>query len=170
MLFAARELAAPRARYVRADPQPRANLPTPPSAVTVTFTEPLGEESAIDVISTVVVLPSGEKSYGTRRKVTTTSGIDPDDRGRTTLRAQLERDLPAGIYLVDWRAYTARGNSLRFGSFYFGVGTPVPVRAHEGTAGVTERDYRRRGRRFALVGGIALILFAVVLPVLPRKG
>ena len=171
LLFAARQLTAPRARYVAANPEPGAALPSPPPAVKVTFSRALGDESAIDVIQTVILSPSGEKSYPERRKLTTASGVDPGDTERKTLRADLESGLLPGLYFVDWRVYAARGNALRFGSFYFGVGMPVPAQnAYDKPGKLSERDYHQRGRRSALAGGIALILLAVVIPWIPRKG
>lgn len=169
LLFGACDLMAPRARYVSSTPAPGTQIAAVPASVTVSFSDQLAPESTIAVTSTITLSPSGERVYADGKKFTA-AGPDSSDSQNRTLRAVLEPGLPAGLYWVEWTAVAARGKSKRFGRFSFGAGMPVPpdTRRDEGSA-LWERDYKWRGNRAALLGGVLLIAMGALLPRMPRR-
>lgn len=171
LLFGVYDLLAPRARFVNSSPAPGAELATLPASVTISFSDELAPESTISVGSTITLSPSGENVYSDGKKFTA-AGPDPGDPQDRTLRLVLEPGLPVGLYWVNWTAVAARGKSKRFGRFCFGAGMPVPPDITRDEAGaVWERDYKWRGNRAALLGGVLLIGLGALLPriALPRK-
>ena len=169
LLFGACQLLRPKARYIESDPRPGAMLQSPPSVVTVTFSESLSADSRIGIYPSIVFSPSGDRSYGTG-DLNVVSGLDPDDSRGRTLRAVLGEGIASGRYRVRWSAIPAQGGTTRRGHFEFTAGS-VPDDVTRGMEpGLTERDTRWRGRRSALVGGVLLIALGLVFPMLPRRG
>jgi copper transport protein len=96
------------------DPAANASLPTAPSAVTLTFTEPPDPK-----LSSVQVLDaSGAAS--------TTGPAVPVAAGSTSLRVPL-RPLSDGVYTVAWRTVSAADGHSAAGSFAFSVGAAAPT-------------------------------------------
>ena len=158
------DLLAPRARYVNSNPAPSAELAAVPASVTVSFSNELAPESNIAVGSTIILSPSGEKVYSDGKKFTA-AGPDPGDPQHRTLRVPVDSGLPNGLYWVEWKAVAAPGKSRRSGRFCFAAGMAVPADL-KGDAGCAlwERDYKWRGKRAALVGGVLLIGLGAFLP------
>ena len=168
LLFGVYDLVVPRARYVSSSPAPGAELAALPASVTVSFSDELAPESTIGVVSTITLSPSAEKVYSDGKKFTA-AGPDPSDPQHRTLRAALESGLPPGLYWVEWTAVSASGKSKRFGRFCFGAGMPVPPDIRpDGAGALWERDYKWRGNRAALLGGILLIGMGALLPRMMR--
>ena len=169
LLFGACDVMAPRARYVTSIPAPGTQIAAVPASVTVSFSDELAPESTIAVASTITLSPSGERVYADGKKFTA-AGPDSSDPQNRTLRAVLEPGLPGGLYWVEWTAVAARGKSRRSGRFSFGAGMPVPPdnRRDEGSA-LRERDYKWRGTRAALLGGVLLIALGALLPRMLRR-
>jgi len=158
----------PRAHYVTSRPGPGSMLSAAPAEIVVSFTNALHPDSTIRVVSTMSLLPSGEASYSGGQEVVATSGLDPNDSSRRSLRAALQPRLPDGLYYVSWSTTEQRLRAERYGSFYFGVGTPVPAHLL-GRPGHPFREndpYNgiERERDAALAGGVILIALALVLP------
>ena len=169
LLFGACDLMKPRARYVTSTPAPGTEIAAVPASVTVSFSDELAPESTIAVTSTITLSPSGERVYADGKKFTA-AGPEAGDPQNRTLRAVLEPGLPGGLYWVEWTAVAARGKSKRFGRFSFGAGMPVPPNTSrdEGSA-LRERDYKWRGSRAELVGGVLLIALGALLPRMPQR-
>lgn len=164
LLFGVYDLVVPRARYVNSSPTPGAELVALPASLSVSFSDELAPESSIGVVSTITLSTSGEKVYSDGRKFTV-AGPDPGDPQHRTLRAALEPGLPGGLYWVEWTAVAARGKSKRFGRFCFGAGMPVPPEiTRDGAGALWERDYKWRGNRAALIGGVLLMALGALLP------
>ena len=167
LLFGAYQILRPKARYVESDPRPGAMLESPPTTVTVTFSESLAPDSRIGIYPSIVFSPSGEQSYGTG-DLDVVSGIDPDDSRGRTLRAVLGEGVASGRYRVRWSAIPAQGGTNRQGHFEFTAGA-VPDEVTRGMEReLTERDVRWRGMRSALLGGIIFITLGLAFPLLPR--
>jgi methionine-rich copper-binding protein CopC len=168
-LFGACQLLRPKARYIESDPRPGAILQSPPTTVTVTFSESLSSDSRIGIYPSVVFSPSGERSYGSG-DLNIISGIDHDDSRGRTLRAVLGEGIASGRYRVRWSVIPAKGGPGRNGHFEFTTGA-VPDDVTRGMEHeLTERDTRWRGHRSAVLGGIILISMGLVVPLLPRQG
>jgi methionine-rich copper-binding protein CopC len=167
-LFGAYQLLRPKARYIESDPRPGTILQSPPTTVTVTFSESLSADSRIGVYPSIVFSPSGERSYGSG-DLKVVSGLALDDPRGRTLRAVLGEGVASGRYRVRWSVIPARGAASRHGHFEFTAGN-VPddvIRGMEHE--LTERDTRWRGHRSAVLGGIILIALGLVFPLLPRR-
>ena len=152
--FAAEQLRS-RARYESSEPALGATLASAPAAVRVSFGGALDPSSQLWVDRTA----PGEAAS----RVGVSSGLDPDDPERKTLRAELS-GRAAGRHHVSWSAVPAAGGGVpRPGSFTFEVG-----RSGSGPApgGVQERDSGRRGRRSVAVGAVLLIALGAILPAL----
>ncbi len=165
---------APRARYLSSQPEPGSTLAEVPTEVVVTFTNELHPDSTIHVVSTMSLLPSGEASYTGGQDAVATAGLDPNDSSHRSLRATLQAGLPDGLYRVDWSTTERRSRAERYGSFYFGVGMPVPAHLL-GKAGhpFQENDpYNgiEHERDAAVAGGVILIALGIVLPWLRPDG
>ena len=171
-VFGLADLFQTRPHFASSHPKPGQSMASPPTAVTVTFTEELSPESTISVVSTVIVKPSGELSYFGGEKVNTTSAIDIYGPLHRSLKAILQLDLPNGLYRVDWNALAAKTRAQRFGSFYFGAGMPVPDHIlREGTNSLREKDfeYEEGWRASALGGGFIFILLGLFWKQFPRR-
>jgi hypothetical protein len=143
-------------------------LPSPPTTVTIRFSESLSPDSRLGIYPSVVFSPSGERSYGSG-DLNVVSGLDPDDPRGRTLRAVLGEGVASGRYRVRWSTIPAQGGTNRHGHFEFTAGT-LPDDVTRGMEReLTERDTKWRGRRSALVGGVILIALGLVFPVLPRR-
>jgi len=169
MLFVAvSDLFAPRARYVSSRPEPGSRLTAAPAEIVVTFSRGLHPRSRIQVICTASLLPSGEMSYSGGTDVVAESGLNPDDLSQHSLRAVLRTRLSDGLYRVDWTTMAERDGAERFGSYYFGVGLPVPEHIASETGNLPREqdvgEYWESSRRAAVVGGVFLIVLAVLLP------
>ena len=168
LLVGVTDLLAPRARYVGSQPEPGSTLAAVPTEIVVTFSNELHPDSAIRVVSTVSLLPSGEALYTGGEDVVAAAGLNPNDSSHRSLRAVLQPRLFDGLCRVDWSTMERRSRAERFGSFYFGVGMPVP--AH--LLGKTGRPFREddaseneeTSRRAALAGGVILIALGILLP------
>jgi len=172
VVFGLTNLFQTRPHFASSHPKPGQSMASPPTAVTVTFTEELSPESTISVVSTVIVKPSGELSYFGGEKVNTTSAIDIYGPLHRSLKAILQLDLPNGLYRVDWNALAAKTRAQRFGSFYFGAGMPVPDHIlREGTDSLREKDfeYEKGWRASALGGGFIFIFIGLFLKQFPRR-
>jgi methionine-rich copper-binding protein CopC len=168
--YGAWDLLKPRGRLVDSSPKPYALLESVPPAVELRLSDALSPASEIEVQSTITVLPSGEREATGGVNVTRSSGLDPRDAERRTLRAELEPGVPGGLFVVRWTAVAAHGGARRFGSYYFGVGMAVPEHIRDEWAGrIYERDYWWRGTRSALAGGVILVLLGIFLPALARR-
>ncbi len=158
----------PQARYRQSRPGPASVLTAPPAQVVIRFSREVTPDSRIGVVSTVSILPSGERSYSGGEDVVAQSGFDPNDPSRQSLRAVLRPGLPNGLYRVDWHAAAARGRAERFGSYYFGVGMPVPDSiTHDLGGSLRERDVYDAdevGPRAVPLVGVLLIALAILLP------
>ena len=105
--------ASAHANLADADPAPNSVLETPPSRITIWFTEPL-EPS----FSTIEVLDS----QGSRVD-NDDSAVDPRDP--TVMNVTVQDDLPNGTYTVAWRNLsTVDGHTIR-GTFFYSVGEPL---------------------------------------------
>jgi methionine-rich copper-binding protein CopC len=162
------ELAAPRPRYVSSSPSPGGSVPWPPAAVIVGFDRALDPASTISVQRT---LGTGGSPNGSSAVVDRVSRLGSEDPADRSLKAGLRRDVGTGIYRVDWRVISMNRGDARSGSFYFGIGMPVP-KDLVGRAGAPfrERDAGARQLRGALLAGLALVALAVFLPRLARRG
>ena len=169
LLFGMYQLMVPRASFVNSSPAPGVELAALPESVAVSFSDELAPESTIAVGSTITLSPSGEKVYSDGKKFTA-RGPDPGDPQHRTLRVVLEPGLPRGLYWVEWTAVVARGKSKRFGRFCFGAGMPVPADiTRDAAGGLWERDYKWRGNRAALLGGVLLLGLGALLPRMMRR-
>lgn len=168
LLVAVADLLTPRARYVSSRPEPGSRLTAAPAEIVVTFSRGLHPYSTIRVVGTVSLLPSGGMSYSGGTDVVAESGLNPDDPSHHSLRAVLQTRLPDGLYRVDWTTVAVRGGAERFGSYYFGVGLPVPEHIVREMGDVLQEqdagEYWESSRTAAVVGGVLLIVLAVLLP------
>ena len=170
LLYGVWSLIVPRARFVSSSPSPGATIERPPSAVTVAFSRPLDPQSTIEVLSTISLSPSGEQSFTDGATLATTSGLDAGDARRRTLRVELPPELPGGLYVVRWTAMTEGGRARRFGTYYFGVGMPVPEHIMRDVPGaLQEQDHRARERRSVVLGGVILLGLVALLPRLAQR-
>ena len=153
LAFSAAEALRSRARYASSDPEPGAALEAPPAAVRVSFAR------ALDPSSTLSVTRSAPGAAAT--EVATSTGLDPGDPQRRTLRAELS-GAPDGLYRATWRSLPASGGVARHGSFTFAVAMPAP----DSSAGspLEERDAGERRRRHTLLGGVGLVAFGALWP------
>ena len=62
-LFGLNDIFTPRAHFISSNPEPGKSLYAAPTAVTVKFSDELAPESAISVVTTVILKPSGDLSY-----------------------------------------------------------------------------------------------------------
>jgi methionine-rich copper-binding protein CopC len=159
LVFAACESLRPLARCVSSEPAPGSTLTSPPAAVRVSFGRALDPSSSISVTRTIAH-PAAE--------LATSSGLDPDDPQRSTLKAELPAT-SGGLYRVDWRSLPASGGVPGYGTFHFGVGMPVPESVAGDGPPLRERDAGQRGRRNTVAGGALLITLGALLPRLPRS-
>ena len=172
VVFGLTDLFQTRPHFVSSFPEPGQSMASPPTAVTVTFSEELSPVSTISVVSTVTEKTSGELSYSGGEKVNTTSAIDIYSPPNRSLKTILQLDLPNGLYRVDWNAVAAKTRAQRFGSFYFGAGMPVPDHIlREGTDSLREKDfeYEKGGRASALGGGFIFIFIGLFWNQFPRR-
>ncbi|MGH7288631.1 MAG: copper resistance protein CopC [Myxococcota bacterium] len=158
LVFSAGQALRSRAPYESSDPAPGAALVAPPEAVRVSFGAALDPSSSFHVTRTT----PGENAT----RVAASSGLDPDDPERRTLKAELPA-MSGGLYRVAWHSAPASGGIARYGAFYFGVGMPVPESLAESEP-LEGRDSGERRHRHALAGGVILIALGVLLPWLPR--
>jgi methionine-rich copper-binding protein CopC len=164
LLFGVWQLLAPRARYVSSSPQPGSILTESPRSVTVTFSDELAPESKISVASTITLSPSGETIYGDGKRYTA-QGPDPEDPQRRTLRVDLGSELTHGLYWVQWTTVARRGYAQRSGRLCYAVGMRIPAHlTRDLPGGLYERDYRKRRRRAALIGGVVLLALGAFVP------
>lgn len=158
VVFAAGQALRSRAPYESSHPAPGAALVAPPDAVRVSF------GAALDPSSSFYVTRTTPGEHATR--VAASSGLDPGDPERRTLKAELPA-LSGGLYRVAWHSAPASGGIARTGAFYFGVEMPVPESLAESEP-LEGRDSGERGHRHAIAGGVILIALGVLLPWLPR--
>ena len=164
LLFRGLDLLTPRARFVNSNPPATAIIAETPAAVVLNFSNKLAPESTMDVTSTIRLLPTGENDYLDGSSVVMTSGIDPGDPGRKSMRAELRPGLHKGLYWVTWRTTTAGWRTVTYGKTYFTVGMPVPEGVTNDMDGTTwERNYQWRRRRAAIVGGIVMIALGLFM-------
>ena len=171
-VFGLADLFQARPHFVSSFPEPGQSMASPPTAVTVTFSEELSPESTISVVSTVTEKATGELSYSGGEKVNTTSAIDIYSPPNRSLKAILQLDLPNGLYRVDWNTLAAKTRVQSFGSFYFGVGMSVPDHIlREGTDSLREKDfeYEKGWRASALGGGFIFIFIGLFWKQFPRR-
>ena len=162
LLFAAVNWLLPRARYSSSSPQPNAVLTTMPEAVTIEFTNELHRASIVAVASTVTLSSQGDKVYGDRKRFSAHASNDNHSR---TVTVPLDRNLPNGLYWVNWSTVAARGKAGSFGDFCFTVGMPIPEDVtRDRPAVVVEHDSRYRDQRAVLVGGFLLVGIGMLLP------
>lgn len=162
LAFAAWNWLLPRARYSTSNPAANAVLTQPPETVSVQFTDALGTESTLAVVSTITLSPTGEKVYGDGKRFTASG---PSLDSRRALSIKLDPDLANGLYWVSWSTVAARGGAKSFGNFCFSVGMPIPdgvTRDRENA--VVEHDYRYRDQRAVFAGGVLLVGIALILP------
>ena len=124
LVFAALVLSRPDSAFAHAnladaDPAPNSVLDTPPSRITIWFTEPLEPSfSAIEVLD----------SQGGRVD-NDDSALDPRDP--TVMVVTLPNDLPNGAYTVAWRNLsTVDGHTIR-GTFFYSVGEPLSAQSSD---------------------------------------
>jgi methionine-rich copper-binding protein CopC len=164
LLFGVVDLLIPHARFVNSNPPAGAVISEPPSAVILNFSNKLASESAMDVTSTIRLLPSGEREYLDGRSVVMKSGIDPSDAGSKSMRADLRPGLHKGLYWVNWSTTAAGWRSITYGKTYFTVGMDVPEGITDGMDGtIWERTYQWRSRRAAIVGGAVMIALGLFM-------
>ena len=161
LVFAALVLSRPdsasaHANLADADPAPNSELDTPPSRITIWFTEPLEPSfSAIEVLD----------SRGSRLD-NDDSAVDP--RNPTVMYVTLQDDLPNGTYTVAWRNLsTVDGHTIR-GTFFYSVGEPLSVQASDLPSEPALQSPAEPFMRWAvLLGGLSvlgvLMLWLVVL-------
>jgi hypothetical protein len=169
LVFAGCESLLPRARYASSQPAPLSVLAVPPAAVVVAFSDPLDARSSLSVSRTITRSPSGEETFDSGTAIATSSGLDPGDPERRTLRADLPAGIPGGLYWVSWRSVPLRGGIERYGSFSFGAGMPVPESIVRDARSVDGRDVGERQRRSTLAAGTLLLALGGFLPWLPRR-
>lgn len=164
LLFGMWNCVIPRARYLTSNPQANAVIATSPSLVDIQFSEELDRESIISVGSTITLSAQGEKTYGDGKRFTA-KGPSREDANRRNLSVSLDRDLPKGLYWVQWTAIAARSKSQRSGRFCFGVGMSIPDHIiRDMPEAIYERDYRFREHRAVLLGGVLLVGLGFLLP------
>ncbi len=161
LAFAACESLRPRARCVSTEPAPGSTLAASPTAVRVSFGRALDPSSSISVTH-------ADSAARVAEPPTTTSGLDPDDPRRASLKVELPAT-SGGLYRVDWRALPASWGIPGYGTFHFGVGMPVPESVAGDGPPLRERDAGRRGRRHTIAGGLLLVGLGALLPRLPRR-
>ena len=150
------DLASAHANLADADPAPNSVLESPPSRITIWFTEPL-EPS----FSTIEVLDS----QGTRVD-NDDSAVDPRDP--TVMYVTVPDDLPNGTYTVAWRNLsTVDGHTIR-GTFFYSVGEPLSAQASDLPSEPALQSPAEPFMRWAvLLGGLTvlgvLMLWLVVL-------
>jgi methionine-rich copper-binding protein CopC len=146
-----------RARYASSDPPSGAILASPPAAVRVRFDRALDPSSSLYVDRTA----PGEAAL----RVGVSSGLDPADPERRTLRADLAA-APAGRYRLQWHALPASGGGVaRFGSLVFAAGLPA---LPEDEPTFEEHDSGQRRWRRTVAGGAIFVLLGLLLSRLPR--
>ena len=164
LLFGMWNWLIPRARYLSSSPGMNAVVATSPSVVAIDFSEELARESTISVASTITLAPDGEKIYGDGKRFTA-KGPGAEGTNPRSLSVSLDRDLPNGLYWVQWTAIAARGRSQRSGRFCFGVGMSVPDDTlRDMPDAVYERDYRFRDHRAVVLSGVLLVGLGLLLP------
>jgi len=139
------------------DPAGGVSLASPPSDVTLTFSDDLSPSSRISVHRTVTLDETGRQQHTGGRRVADASGSSALSVDRRSLRVRLPDRLPGGLYVVEWTTVRARDSDERHGDLYFGVRMPVPRSIRDGGAS-RERDPSEPDRRETLVGGILAIL------------
>ena len=156
LVLSRHDSASAHANLADADPAPNSVLDTPPSRITIWFTEPLEPSfSAIEVLD----------SRGSRLD-NDDSAVDP--RNPTVLYVTLQDDLPNGTYTVAWRNLsTVDGHTIR-GTFFYSVGEPLSARASDLPSEPALQSPAEPFMRWAvLLGGLSvlgvLVLWLVVL-------
>jgi len=142
------------------DPAGGVSLASPPSDVTLTFSDDLSPSSRISVHRTVTLDETGRQQHTGGRSVADASGSSALSVDRRSLRVRLPDRLPGGLYVVEWTTVRARDSDERHGDLYFGVRMPVPRSIRDGGAS-RERDPSEPDRRETLVGGILAILIGL---------
>jgi copper transport protein len=140
-------------------PDDGADLQQPPSTVTITFGEtPDPKLSSIQVLST-----SGEQFQGPTMAV---------PGNPLELQVALTRQLPTGVYTVNWRTFSHVDGHVAGGAFAFGVranptGVSVASTAVSAPPGPSALDIT--GRALLYVGLVVLVgSAAILIAVLPR--
>jgi len=113
--------------------------------------------------------PSGEVDYLDGRSVVISSGLNAGDPSGRSMRAELRPGLHKGLHFVNWRTKSAGWRAITCGKTHFGVGMPVPEYITRDSGAIWERNYNYRGRRAALIGGVAMIALAVALPLITNN-
>ncbi len=148
--------ASAHANLADAEPAPNSVLDTPPSKITIRFTEPLEPSfSAIEVLD----------SQGSRVD-NDDSAVDPRDP--TVMYVTVQEDAPDGTYTVAWRNLsTVDGHTIR-GTFFYSVGEPLSTQPSDLPSEPALQSPAEPFMRWAvLLGGLSvlgvLMLWLVVL-------
>lgn len=174
LLFGLNDLFTTRAQFVSSHPEPGESVLSPPTEVTVIFSEELAPESSIRLVCTVTLNPSGEPSYSGGQAVTATSVIEAYDLQHGSMKAVPLSELPSGLYRVDWTAVALKNKAQRFGSYYFASGMAVPGHIlREGKNSLREENFSYSDERnlpqTAVFAGLILVLLGVFWNHLPKR-
>ena len=156
----------PRAHFVESSPSAGGSVPRPPASVVVRFDRALDPGSSIAVRRALALDGTADVRGDDAQRA---SRLDSSDPAHRTLEAELG-PLSAGVYRVEWQAFSTSGGAPRSGAFYFGVGRGVPgeLAATPGRP-YQERDAGARGHRAALLAGVVLLVVAALVPKTARR-
>jgi hypothetical protein len=148
-----------RWRYVEASTAPGAVVREVPAAVTVRLSDSVAAWSRLDVTAGVTT-PDG---FTVWEDAATAAGRDSSDPTHRTLAATLRTVPGAQHYRVEWTAYDPRGGvGGRSGSFYFGVGAPVPSTMTERLGGGVVRDQPIEKKNSRQLRALATVLLFIL--------
>jgi copper resistance protein C len=99
------------AKLVSSDPKDGAKLDAPPAKITLVFSEEIGAEKSNFTVTNASGAKVGEGK------------LDLNDLDRKTLSGTMDQNAGAGIYTVEWAAYTADDDHTEEGTITFTVGT-----------------------------------------------
>jgi copper transport protein len=131
------------------NPAANAQVPSAPSTITLSFTEPPDPG-----LSTVQVLSSSGSNVA----------VGPVSVSGTTLTVAVTGAMPTGTYTVNWRAVSRTDGHLTAGSFAFGVGQPAAApRAGSATSTTPFPSALSVVSKWLLYAGLVLLFAGAVV-------
>jgi methionine-rich copper-binding protein CopC len=166
LVYGAAALVLPRARFVESAPAPGVTLAAALTGVRITFDRDL-HRTSYAVVRRVETSNVRGVENGPRSEV--------NDANRRTLIVPMMSGVSEGLYKVQWHARTRALYFTPFGTegtFYFGIGAPVPPHfaAREWAEGSRARRGRGDARLYVLFFGVVCVVFGVFWRRVGRPG
>jgi copper transport protein len=152
LVLLAAGVASAHANLASSDPANGATLPTAPSQIRLTFTEPPDP-----TLSTITVLDAGGTTLATG---------DPTLEPPRTLTVSMPTNVRDGVYTVSWRTVSTVDGHVTAGAFAFGVGAvsgPVTPGASATTASSSGPTVLSVVAKTALYVGLMLLVGVAVV-------